>query len=244
MCSADEDPGFSFRIGRWLARPAPVPIPAAGRSGRLALAVSFGHSWTSRRKGMMRDIPRLRFPAGSLLVAMLAEQAPTDVRRAAQRLRAEGAPALAIDDDVAGLARGLAFSEVSRSPAVLDALPPLFWLEAQREDGSGARGIIGWVVEKRGGGLAVRGFSIAPGHEAAPEPALAATVPFGPGADEDEETRYVRGLVTAISLPEMLSQMGESPPVVLMPADASEREAGLLRGFRLSVAIPPDAAPT
>lgn len=195
----------------------------------------------------MQEMPRsrLRFPEDSLLVAMLGEHAPMDVRRAALRLRAEGTPALVIDDDIAGLARGLAFSEVSRSPAVLDVLPPLFWLEAQREDGSGARGIGGWVVEKKRGGLAVRGFSIAVGHEAMPEPEGASTVSFGAGAqEEDKETRYVRGLVTAISLPEMMSQMGESSPVVLMPADASDRDASFLRGFRLSVAISPDAAPT
>jgi len=176
---------------------------------------------------------------------MLSEHAPMDVRRAARRLRAEGAPVLAIDDDIAGLARGLAFSEVSCSPAVLDVLPPLFWLEAQREDGSGARGIGGWVVEKKQGRLAVRGFSIASDHEAVPEPEGSATVPFGAGAqEEDEQTRYVRGLVTAISLPEMLSQMGESSPVVLMPAEASDQDASFLRGFRLSVAISPDSAPT
>jgi len=193
----------------------------------------------------MQGMPRMRFPGGSLLVAMLSEHAPMDVRRAARRLRAEGAPVLAIDDDIAGLARGLAFSEVSCSPAVLDVLPPLFWLEAQREDGSGARGIGGWVVEKKQGRLAVRGFSIASDHEAVPEPEGSATVPFGAGAqEEDEQTRYVRGLVTAISLPEMLSQMGESSPVVLMPAEASDQDASFLRGFRLSVAISPDSAPT
>lgn len=191
----------------------------------------------------MREMPKLRFPGGSLLVAMLGEHAPRDVRRAAQRLRAEGAPALAVDDDVAGLAPGLAFSEVSRSPSVLDVLPPLFWLEAKREDGPGTRGLSGWVVEKKRGGLAVRGFSVAFSHEAVPEPEGTATVPFGSGAqDEDGKTHYVRGLVTAISLPEMLSQMGESSPVVLMPADASDRDAIFLRGFRLSLAISPASA--
>jgi hypothetical protein len=194
---------------------------------------------------MMEQMPRIRFPERSLLAAMLGEYAPTDVRRAAQRLRAEGAPALAIKDDIAGLARGLAFAEVSRSPAVLDVLPPLFWLEAEREDGSGARGIGGWVVEKKSGGLAIRGFSIAFGHEAVPEPQGRATIPFGAAAQEEqEETRYVRGLVTAICLPEMLSQMGESSPVVLMPADASDQDASVLRGFRLSMAISPGSAPT
>ena len=127
---------------------------------------------------------------------------------------------------------------------MLDVLPPLFWLEAQREDGPGTRGLSGWILEKKPGGLAVRGFSIAFGHEAVPEPEGAATLPFGAGArEEDEETRHVRGLVTAVSLPEMLSQMGESSPVVLMPADASDRDARFLRGFRLSVAISPDSAP-
>ena len=192
----------------------------------------------------MQGMPRLRFPEGSLLAAMLGEHAPTHVRRAAQRLRADGAPAVAIDDGIAGLASGLAFSGVSRSPAVLDVLPQLFWLEAQREDGPGTRGLNGWIVEKKPGGLAVRGFSIAFGHEAVPEPEGAATLPFGAGAQEgNEETRYVRGLVTAVSLPEMLSQMGESSPVVLMPADASDRDARSLRGFRLSVAMSPDSAP-
>jgi hypothetical protein len=193
----------------------------------------------------MQEMRRLKYPGGSLLAAMLGEHATMDVRRAARRLRAEGAPALAVDDDIAGLARGLAISEVSRSPAVLDVLPPLFWLEAQREDGSGACGIGGWVVEKKRGGLAVRGFSIAFGHEAVPEPEGTGAVPFGAGAQEDdEEIRTVRGLVTVISLPEMLSQMGESSPVVLMPAEASDRDASFLRGFRLSVAISPDSAPT
>lgn len=51
----------------------------------------------------MQEMPRLRFPEGSLLAAMLGEHAPIDVRRAAQRLRAEGAPALAIDNGIAGL---------------------------------------------------------------------------------------------------------------------------------------------
>ena len=194
--------------------------------------------------------PRLRFPEGSLLAAMLGEGAPIDVRRAARRLHAEGAPAVAIDGDIAGLARGLAASEVSRSPAVLDALPPLFWIEAQRGDGSGAGHIGGWVVERKRGGLAVRGFSIAPGHEAVPEPEGTATVTFAGGVreggvrEEDEVARAVRGLVAAISLPEMLSQMGESSPVVLMPAEASDRDASVLRGFRLSVAMAPDSAPT
>jgi hypothetical protein len=193
----------------------------------------------------MQDRPRLRFPEGSLLAAMLGEHAPIDVRRAARRLRAEGAPALAVDDDIAGLARGLAVSEVSCSPAVLDVLPPLFWLEAQREDKAGLRRINGWVVEKKRGGIVARSFGIAFGHEAAPEQEGGATVPFGMGAqEEDEETRYVRGLVTAISLPEMLSQMGESSPVLLMPADAPDQDAGVLRGFRLSMAISPDSAPT
>jgi hypothetical protein len=217
----------------------------ADRGNQLALLVAFGHHWASRRRRTMQDMPKLKFPGGSLLAAMLGEHAPVDVRRAARRLRAEGAPALAIDDDIAGLARGLASSEVSRSPAVLDVLPPLFWLEAQREDGPGGRRISGWVVEKKQGGLAVRGFGIASSREAVPEPEGARTVSFGAGTqEEDEETRFVRGLVTAISLPEMLSLMGESSPVMLMPADASDQDASFLRGFRLSVAISPDSAPS
>jgi hypothetical protein len=175
---------------------------------------------------------------------MLGDYAPIDLRRAARRLRAEGAPALAIDDDIAGLARGLASSDVSHSPAVVDALPPLFWIEAQRENGSGAPGIHGWIVEKKRDGLAVRGFSIAFGHEAAPEVEGAATVPFGVcKQEEDADARYLRGLVTAISLPEMLAQMGESSPVALIPADASDRDASMLRGFRLSVAVSPESVP-
>jgi hypothetical protein len=193
----------------------------------------------------MREIPRLNFPEGSLLAAMLGENAPVDIRRAARRLRAEGAPALAVGEDIAGLAEGLAASPVSRSPAVLESLPPLFWLEARRNGEPGASGTGGWVVEKKRGQLAARGFGVAPGSEALPETRGATTVPFGMEAlEEDAETRFVRGLVTAISLPEMLSQMGESSPVVLMPADAPEQDASSLRGFRLSVAVSPDAAPS
>ncbi|MFC0409743.1 hypothetical protein [Roseomonas elaeocarpi] len=187
---------------------------------------------------------RPRFPENSLLVAMLGEQAAVEARRAARRLRAEGAPILAVDDEIAALARGLAGSEVSRSPAVPDALPPLFWLETGREDDAGVRRIAGWVVEKKRGGLAAHGFGIAPGPGALPEPEGSATVFFGAGAgEEDEETRTVRGLVTAVALPEMLAQMGESSPVVLMPADPSAQDAALLRGLRLSVAMSPDSAP-
>lgn len=190
---------------------------------------------------MMQATPRAEFPAGSLLVAMLGERAPMDMRRAVRRLRAEDAPALAIDGEIAGLAQGLALAKVSRSPGVLDALPPLFWMEVRREDASGPGGIGGWVVEKKRGGLAARRFSIASGNDAVPEHGVTATVTFGAEAqEEDEETRTVRGLVTAISLPEMLSQMGESSPVLLMPADAPGGDASALRGFRLSVAVPPD----
>ncbi|KAA2212023.1 hypothetical protein [Teichococcus oryzae] len=190
-------------------------------------------------------MPRPRFPASSLLVAMLGEQAPADIRRVARRLRSEGAPALWVDNEIAGLARGLTRSEVSRSPAVPDALPPLFWLEAQRDDQPGAGRIVGWVVEKKQqGGLALKGFSIAIRPEAAPEPEGMATIPFGVDArEEDEDTCFARGLITAISLPEMLSQMGEGSPVVLLPADPSEAETGILRGLRLSVATSPDSVP-
>lgn len=192
----------------------------------------------------MQKGPRLRFPGGSLLAAMLAEPAPVEARRAARRLRMEGAPALAVDDDIAGLAQGLARSEVSRSAAVPDALPPLFWLEAAREDAAGTRRLAGWIVEKKRGGFAARGFSLAPGPDSVPEPGEAVTVPFDAAArEDDEETRLVRGLITAIGLPEMLAQMGESSPILLLPAEAPEREAGMLRGFRLSVAISPDSAP-
>lgn len=193
----------------------------------------------------MQGMPRSRFPEGSLLAAILGERAPMDVRRAARRLRAEGAPALAVDDEIAGLAHGLAVAEVSRSPAVLDVLPPLFWLEAPWEDGSGARGIRGWIVEKKRGGLAIRGFSIGLDPEAEPEPVGSAALPFDAAApEEDEATRYARGLVTAVSLPGMLSQMGESSPVLLMPAEAPDGDASVLRGCRLSVAMSPSSAPS
>ena len=193
---------------------------------------------------MMQERPKARFPEGGLLVAMLGEHAPVEARRAARRLRAEGAPAAAIDDGIAELARGLALSEVSHSPAVLDALPPLFWLEARPAGGSGKDGIGGWVVERKPGGLAIRGFSIAAGPEALPEPEGTATLPFGADAREEEDMiRHVRGLVTAISLPGMLSEIGESSPVVVVPADASDGEASLLRGFRLSVVMSSDSVP-
>jgi len=193
--------------------------------------------------GMQRGA-KAGFPEGSLLAAMLGEHAPTDVRRAAQRLRAEGAPAVAVADDMAELARGLALSDVARSPAVLEALPPLFWVEGRREDGPGAIGIGGWVVEKRGAGLAARGFGLGRGPGAVPEPRGTATVSFAAGAgEEDGEARVVRGLVAAIGLPEMLAEMGEASPILLMPAEAPDGEASLLRSFRLSVAIAPDAAP-
>lgn len=190
----------------------------------------------------MGDMRKLGFPPGSLLAAMLGEHAPTDVRRAAQRLRAEGAPALAVDDDIAALAAGLASSAVSRSAAVLDALPPLFWLEARRGEGAEHPGISGWVVERKRGEVALRQFGMGVGPGTAPEREGTATLRFGAGAEEGEAD-YVRGLITAVSLPEMLSQMGESAPVVLMPAEASSEEASLLRGFRLSVAVSRDSVP-
>lgn len=202
----------------------------------------------------MVERPKLTFPGGSLLAVMLGGDAPVDVRRAVQRLRAEGAPALAVDEEIAGLAPGLAAVEVAHSPGVLDALPPLFWLEMPWEDGPGendpgegdpaARGLRGWIVEKKPGGLAVRGFRLAPGRDALPEPEGRATVPFGAAPQSEEaEIGLVRGLVTAVSLPELMAQMGEASPVLLMPAEAPGQEAGLLRGFRLSVAVSPAALP-
>ena len=191
----------------------------------------------------MQERPKARFPEGGLLVAMLGEHAPVEARRAARRLRAEGAPAAAIDDGIAELARGLALSEVSHSPAVLDALPPLFWLEARAEGASGSGGIGGWVVERKQGGLSIRGFSIAAGPEAVPEPEGTATLPFGTGAPEEDAIRHVRGLVAAISLPGVLAEIGESSPVAVVPADASDGEASLLRGFRLSVVMSSDSVP-
>lgn len=186
--------------------------------------------------------PRARFPEDSLLAAMLGEDAPVEARRAARRLRAEGAPVVAVDDGLASLARGLAQSEVSRSPAVLDVLPPLFWIEARPADDAG---IAGWVVERKGGGLALRGFTLAGRDGALPEPEGTATLPYGPGhPEEDGPTRAARGLVAAVGLPEMLAGMGESSPILLVPADPAAGDAALLRGLRLSVAMAPDAAPT
>lgn len=190
----------------------------------------------------MRAALRPRFPEGSLLFAMLGEHAPMDVRRAARRLRSEGAPAVAVDDEIAALARGLAASEVSRSPAVLDVMPPLFWVEG-RQDGDA--GTAGWVVEKKGASLSIRGFEVASDLTAVPELHGTATLAFGTGVhEEDEEISYARGLIAAIALPEVLAAMGEASPVLVLPADSSIGDAGILRGIRLSVALPPDAAPS
>ncbi|WP_338661289.1 hypothetical protein VQH23_13685 [Pararoseomonas sp. SCSIO 73927] len=189
----------------------------------------------------MRTAPRPTFPEGSLLSAMVGEHAPMDVRRAARRLRSEGAPAVAVDDEIAALARGLGTSDVSRSPAVLDVLPPLFWIEARRENDAGS---VGWVAEKKGASLSIRGFEVASDPTAVPELRGAATLAFGAGIqEEDEEIRYARGLIAAIALPEVLAGMGEASPVLVLPADPSAGDAGILRGIRLSVALPPDAAP-
>ncbi len=186
----------------------------------------------------MHDRLRTSFPRGSLLAALLGEGVPVDLRRAARRLRAEGAPALAVDEDVAELARGLAGSEVSRSPAVADALPPLFWIEAEREGQPGARR--GWIVEKREG-LSARGFGLAAGAAAVPETLEALTLRFDGGTgEEDEPTRLVRGLLAVVALPDMMAQMGEGSPVVLVPA---EEEQGALRGMRLSVAMSVESLP-
>ena len=183
---------------------------------------------------------RTTYPAGSLLASMLGEAAPLDARRAARRVRSEGVPALAVDDEIAGLARGLATTEPSRSPAVLAVVPPLFWLEARRADGAGLEG---WVVEAKRDGLAVRGFGIGDETDAVPEPTGAMLLPFGSAVPpEDDATLYLRGLLTAVSLPELMAQMGESSPILLMSADASKQDAGALRGLKLLVAMPPDAA--
>ncbi len=192
----------------------------------------------------MRGMPRSNFPPGSLLAAMLGEHAPMDVRRAARRLRAEGTPALAVDDDIAELARGLAGSEVGHSPAVPDALPPLFWLEAWRDDGAGVRSLGGWIVEKKEGGVVARGFAVASARDATPEPGPVVTMRFdGAAGDEDEAVGHVRGLLAAVGLPGMMAQMGEASPVALVPADAPDADAAALRGFRLSVALSPDSLP-
>ena len=192
----------------------------------------------------MQEMAKAAYPGGSLLAALLGPQAAVDLRRAVQRLRAEGAPAVAVEPDIAGLATGLGGAEIARSPAVLEALPPLFWVEAVREAPGGASRIEGWVLEKKPAGLAARGFSIADNPTAEPERGDSLTLPFTEGRQpEPAETGYLRGLVTAIGLPEMLAQMGESSPVLLLPATPPLAEASLLRGLRLSVALSPDAAP-
>jgi hypothetical protein len=193
----------------------------------------------------VQRIPKPYFPPNSLLVAMLSGPAQLEARRAARRLRAEGAPAVSADSDIIALARGLADSEISRSPAVLEAVPPLFWLEAEREGLGGDRTIQGWVVEKKQGVLIAKGFQLPAGIDATPEAEDTLTLVFGSRpSDEDDETRYVRGLVAAICLPEVMAQMGESSPVALLPAEAQENEASALRGFRLSVAMSPASVPT
>ncbi|MDQ1081684.1 hypothetical protein [Pseudoroseomonas cervicalis] len=187
---------------------------------------------------------RPRFPQDSLLAALLGEAAPRDLRRAAQRLRAEGGHAVAVEEEIAGLAQGLAQSEVSRSPAVAEALPPIFWMEMREEDAAGQERRQGWLVERRPNGFSARQFRIAGGAEAVPEALDSALLTFGAApAAEDAETRRLRGLVTALGLPELLAQMGESSPILLLPAEAPGAAAGLLRGLRLSIATTPEAAP-
>ncbi|WP_131829649.1 hypothetical protein [Teichococcus deserti] len=183
-------------------------------------------------------MPKPNFPLGTLLAALLGPEAPVELRRAAQRLRAEAAPALVIEADIAALAEGLATTEVARSPAVADALPPLFWIEARQ-----ATRTLGWVIEKKRGGLAARGFALADGAGALPEAAETTPLPFGAAAAEDPATAWLRGLVTAVALPEMLAQMGEASPVLLLPAEPRPADRSLLRGLRLSLAMSPEAAP-
>ncbi|WP_419899171.1 hypothetical protein [Roseomonas sp. USHLN139] len=187
---------------------------------------------------MPPETPRPNFPPGSLLAALLGPQAPVELRRAAQRLRAEAAPAVAVEAEIAALAAGLGGSEVARAPAVLDALPPLFWVEARQ-----AARLLGWMIEKRRGGLSARGFGIADGADALPEAAETIPLPFGTAAVEDTATLFLRGLVAAVALPEMLAQMGEASPVLLLPAEPRQAERPLLRGLRLSVAMSPDQLP-
>ncbi|MFC3123795.1 hypothetical protein ACFOD4_01875 [Pseudoroseomonas globiformis] len=192
---------------------------------------------------MMQTNARPRFPENSLLAAMLNESAPHEARRALRRLRAEGAPAVAVEGDVTVLAGGLASSTVSQSPAVLDGLPPLFWLEAPRGHVPDQGGRSGWIVEGKPNGLVARRFGIAADSQALPEPEGIWTVRFGSDMEEDQETPVLRGLITAVSLPDMLSRMGEASPIVLMPAEAPDAHAGFLRGWRLLVALSSDSIP-
>lgn len=183
-----------------------------------------------------------RFPEASLLAAMLDEGAPVEARRAARRLRAEGAPALAVEPDIAALARGLAGSEVSHNPALPEGLPPLFWIEAEADEAGGRQG---WVVESRPEGLAARGFGLAAATDAVPEPGVPLRLRFegAAPAGEEAEARRLRGLVAAAGLPGLLAQMGESAPLLLLPATPPPAAAARLRGLRLSVLLSPEAAP-
>lgn len=174
---------------------------------------------------------RMAFPPGSLLATLSGEGAPIELRRAARRLRAEAAPALLVEADIAALAAGLAAADIAFSPAVPDGLPPLFWVEA---------GAMGWIVERKGRGLAARRFAFGAG--ASPEMEGAETLAF-PGTAQAEAAPALRGLVAVVSLPGLLAQMGEASPILLMPAVATAEEAPLLKGLRLSVAISPESAP-
>lgn len=187
----------------------------------------------------MQDKPKPSFPRGSLLASMFGEGVPIETRRAARRLRAEGVPAVAADDEIVGLAAGLAASEISRLPVVIGSLPPLFWLEATQEGASGAPCLRGWAVEKKRGGLVAKGFRLLADQGALPEAGEVLTLRFGTDLQdqEDDESRLVRGLVSAVCLPEMMAEMGENSPVAVLPAEAPEADADALRGFRLSVAM-------
>ncbi|MCQ4158688.1 hypothetical protein NON00_01940 [Roseomonas sp. GC11] len=179
---------------------------------------------------------RMIFPEGSLLAALSGPEAPPEGRRLARHLRAEGAPAVAIGPGIIALAEGLALSEVAHSPAVPEALPPLCWIEAGPVEGAGA--LAGWVVERRGDGLAARGF----GRDLGPPEAILLAF-SGRRREEEPAVRRLRGLATALSLPGVMAEMGESAPILLMPAEAAGPEATLLRGLRLSLALLRDAVP-
>ena len=70
------------------------------------------------------------------------------------------------------------------------------------------------------------------------------TVAFRAKAQEEGvEVSSARGRIAAICSPEILAQMEEASLILLMPAEPSDEDVGVLHGFRLSVAISPAAAP-
>ena len=77
-----------------------------------------------------------------------------------------------------------------------------------------------------------------------PEPVVTMTAAFRAKAQEEGvEVSSARGRIAAICSLEILAQMEEASPILLMPAEPSDEDAGVLRGFLLAVGISPEAAP-